>query len=64
MITIDLNDLFLYLIPFVVIWVIMYKIVLKDDNKPERRSFSLLFAIVIYWGLMMTYSQINFKIQL
>jgi predicted CDP-diglyceride synthetase/phosphatidate cytidylyltransferase len=64
MITIDLNDLFLYLIPFVVIWVIMYKIVLKDDNKPERRSFSLLFAIVIVWGLLMTYSQINFKIQL
>ena len=67
MITIDLSDLFLYLIPFIVIWFIVHKMMLKNDDKKDRMYFSLLFSIVIYWAIIMTYnelSQLNFKIQL
>ena len=64
MITIDLNDVLLYLIPFVVIWFIIYKMTPKDDeNKRVRIIFSLLFANLIYWAIILI-SQLNFKIQL
>lgn len=52
--TIDLSDVLLYLIPFVVIWFIVYKIIPKDDdNKRIRIIFSLLFSIVIYLAIIL-----------
>ena len=63
MITIDLSDVLLYLIPFIVIWVIMHKIVLKSYENDIRTFFSLVFSILIF-ELFILLSDLNFKIQL
>jgi hypothetical protein len=65
-ITIDISECLYYLIPIVVIWIICYRLILKDIAfnyaDAEDKRFAALFAFPLTTGICVPYFAILYMI--